>query len=87
MPNNSMFELRCRATGNPSPQVSWFKNDICIDRSRNFTIGENEGEFVLRMDHVSPEDDKSKFTIKVTNELGSGREQFGSKRGDFDSIL
>ena len=64
--------FRCKVSGLPVPQVSWYKNNICIDRSRNFTIGENDsGEHILTIDRASTEHNGA-YTVKATNELGTG---------------
>lgn len=63
------LELRCQFTGFPSPQVSWFKDGICIDRSKNFTIGEDQGTNILRIDQTSL-CDKGVFSTKAVNNVG-----------------
>lgn len=65
-----VYEFRCKIRGRPPPQISWFKNGICVDRARSFTIGEHDGECVLRIDKVYLED-STEFSIKATNHLGS----------------
>ncbi len=66
----SCVELRCRVTGLPVPEVSWFKNGICIDRSRTFILGERDGDHVLRIDRAE-QDDSGDFSLKAINALGS----------------
>jgi hypothetical protein len=63
------YEFRCRVSGHPPPQVSWFKNGICIDKSRHYTIGESEGECVLKIDKVYLED-SCEFSCKASNQAG-----------------
>ena len=50
------FEFVCKFSGYPQPTVSWFKNGICIDRSRSYTIGECSENNVLKIDRVVLED-------------------------------
>ena len=66
---NSSFEFKCRVSGHPFPQISWFKNGICVDKSRNYTIGECEGECSLKIDNVHLED-SSEFSCKASNQVG-----------------
>jgi titin len=65
------FEFKCRVEGTPAPATSWFKNGVCIDRSRNYTAGENDGgDCVLRIDKVYLEDG-AEFALRAFNKLGS----------------
>ena len=61
--------LSCKIDGNPLPVVSWYKNAVCIDKSKNYTIGGENNECVLRIEKVSLED-SSEYTCKLTNCLG-----------------
>ena len=63
------FEFRAKVTGKPMPHISWFKDGICVDRSRNFTIGEQDGHCVLRIDKAYLED-STEFKLKATSNLG-----------------
>ena len=65
------LELRCKIESNPLATVSWYKNGICVDRNRNFTIGENSGgENVLRIEKCHLED-HAEFSAIASNSLGS----------------
>ena len=63
------FEFRAQVSGKPVPQTSWFKNGICVDRSRNFTIGEQDGHCVLRIEKACLED-STEFVMRASNTLG-----------------
>ena len=65
------FEFRCRIEGKPAPSTSWFKNGICVDRSKNFTAGEAEGgDSVLVIDRTRLEDE-GVFSLRAFNRLGN----------------
>ncbi|XP_059093271.1 muscle M-line assembly protein unc-89-like isoform X2 [Tigriopus californicus] len=63
------LELRCQFSGFPSPQISWFRDGICVDRSKNFTIGEDQGADILRIEQISLSD-KGVFSAKAVNNVG-----------------
>ena len=63
------FEMTCKFDGNPQPTFSWFKNGVCIDKSRSFTIGEFESEQVLKIEKVQIED-TADYTCEAWNQLG-----------------
>lgn len=64
------FVFHCLVSGNPLPNVQWFKNDICIDNSPDYVITFNNGEAVLRFEEVFLED-QALFTCKASNPLGT----------------
>ena len=65
------FEFRCRIEGKPTPSTSWFKNGICVDRSKNLTVGEAEGgDSVLVIDRTHLEDE-GVFSLRAFNKLGN----------------
>lgn len=64
------FEFNCIVTGNPLPNVQWFKNDTCVDSSPDYIISYNNGEAVLRFEEVFLED-QAIFTCKAINPIGS----------------
>ena len=63
------FEFRCRISGYPSPQISWFKDGVCIDKARHYTIGECEGECILKTDKTYLED-SNEYSCKASNQIG-----------------
>ena len=63
------YEFKCRVSGYPNPQVSWFKNGVCVDKSLHYTLGEYEGECILKMDTIHLED-AGEFSCKASNKMG-----------------
>ena len=63
------LELRCKVDGKPFPSVSWYKNGVCIDKSKYYNIGGENEDCVLRIEHAYLED-ASEFTCKIVNSLG-----------------
>ena len=63
------FEFRCRVTGHPLPQLSWFRNGVCIDKSRQYTMTDFDGECVLKIEKVHIED-SGEFSCKASNQVG-----------------
>ena len=63
------LELRCKVDGKPFPNVSWYKNGVCIDKSKYYNIGGENENCVLRIEHAYLED-ASEFTCKIVNALG-----------------
>lgn len=65
------FELRCRIEGRPTPSISWYKNGICVDRSRNFTTDHRDnGDSVLVVGRAHLEDE-AVFSLRAFNKLGN----------------
>ncbi len=65
-------ELRCQVSGKPDPQVSWFRDGVCLDRAENVTLGVGAGgQLVLRLRKVTADDDGARFVLKAANPLGS----------------
>ena len=65
------FELQCRLEGKPAPSISWYKNGICVDRSRNFTADHREnGDCVLVVERAKLEDG-AVFSLRAFNKLGN----------------
>ena len=60
------LELHCQVDGYPAPNVSWFKNGICIDKTKYYNIGGENGDCVLRIENVYLED-ASEFTCRIEN--------------------
>ena len=63
------MELVCRIDGKPIPNVSWYKNGVCIDKSKNYIIGGESDKCVLRIEKAFLED-SSEFSCKISNALG-----------------
>lgn len=66
----STFEFHCSVSGNPLPEVQWFKNDVCIDNSHDYIITFNNGEAYLKFEEVFLED-KALYLCKASNIVGS----------------
>ena len=63
-------ELSCKIDGKPFPSVSWFRNGVCVDKSRNYSIRGEEAECRLRIEKVYLED-CSTFTCRLENSHGA----------------
>lgn len=67
--NGSSIAWKCFVEGNPLPTVQWYKNDVCIDILPQYNFTYNNGEAILRMDDLSP-NDAGLFTCVAKNMLG-----------------
>ncbi|CAG9824336.1 unnamed protein product [Phaedon cochleariae] len=65
----STFQFECRVEGNPLPTVQWYKDTVCIDNSSDYIITYNNGDAVLKFEHVYLED-KADYTCKACNQMG-----------------
>lgn len=66
-------KFTCKATGQPKPQILWFKNDKEISKNDNrFSIqySDEEGEDTLLIVDVLPEHDGT-YTVEAKNAVGS----------------
>jgi hypothetical protein len=70
------LELHCQVEGNPISNVSWFKNGVCIDKSKHYNIGGTDNDHILRIENVYLEDE-SKFSCRIQNKHGKA---FSSSR-------
>lgn len=59
-------KLRCRAEGNPRPEITWYKDGIPIRNSENALV---EG-FSLKLYNLQ-ESDEGRYMCRVFNKLGS----------------
>lgn len=64
------WDLRCRVTGFPLPNVSWFKGETCVDHAPDYSITYNNGDATLRLERVYLED-QGLFSVCATNSAGS----------------
>ncbi|GIY10873.1 hypothetical protein CEXT_514601 [Caerostris extrusa] len=62
-------QIECQVFGNPLPLVSWFKDDICIDYSMDYSITYNNGHCSLRIEEAIP-DHQGQYTCRAVNQVG-----------------
>ena len=62
-------ELTCKVDGNPFPSVSWYRNGVCLDKSKNYKLTEESGCCTLRLEKIYLED-SSTFTCNIHNPHG-----------------
>lgn len=65
----SSHQLECKVQGNPLPTVQWFKNDLNIDNSSDFTATYNNGEAILKFEVVQP-GDQGTYSCQAANKIG-----------------
>lgn len=65
----SSHQLECKVQGNPLPTVQWFKNDLNIDNSLDYTTTYNNGEAILKFEEVHP-GDQGTYSCQATNKVG-----------------
>ncbi|XP_035212204.1 muscle M-line assembly protein unc-89-like isoform X2 [Stegodyphus dumicola] len=61
--------MECQVFGNPLPLVSWFKDDVCIDYSTDYSITYNNGFCTLKIEETSP-DHQGRYTCRAVNQVG-----------------
>lgn len=62
-------QLECQVFGNPLPLVSWFKDDVCIDYSTDYSITYNNGFCTLKIDEAHT-DHQGRYTCRAVNQVG-----------------
>ncbi|KER28130.1 hypothetical protein T265_13644, partial [Opisthorchis viverrini] len=65
---NAGAELECRATGDPQPEISWFKNSVPVDMGNPRFTQLPEGN--LKISNLI-EDDEGKYECAATNDKGT----------------
>ncbi|GBL81915.1 Muscle M-line assembly protein unc-89, partial [Araneus ventricosus] len=65
----SKHQIECQVFGNPLPLVSWFKDDICIDYSTDYSTIYNNGYCSLRIEEATP-DHQGQYTCRAVNQVG-----------------
>ena len=63
------LELKCTVSGRPIPTTSWYKNGVCIDKSKYYNIGGEDDLCILKIEKTYLED-ASEFTCKIINRHG-----------------
>lgn len=70
VPEGSKFTFECQVTGDPEPDISWYKDGMCIENNPDYkTIFEN-GKCSLTIEETFTED-SAKFKCKASNRYGS----------------
>ena len=68
---NETVELECKGRGDPTPSITWQKNDLNIDFSQNPRYYQkNTGSLQIS---TSQKSDSGKYTCVATNSAGSKR--------------
>jgi titin len=62
-------QLVCRVVGIPAPLISWYKNGVCVDHSRDYIITYDDGLCTLSFSQVFVEDG-AMFECRAANEAG-----------------
>lgn len=68
--DGEMLTLKCTVTGDPEPQVTWFKNKEPLSSSDIIDLRYKQGLASLTINEVFPEDE-GVYICKATNSLGS----------------
>ncbi|VDN97244.1 unnamed protein product, partial [Rodentolepis nana] len=67
---NEPVMLECRATGQPTPQISWFKDGVNIDNNPDYVIFEVNGSCALKIRNASTPVHDGNYTCRATNDRG-----------------
>jgi len=68
--DGEVLHLKCDVTGDPEPQVTWFKDDQPLSSSDVIDLRYKQGQASLTINEVFPEDEGI-YKCKATNSLGS----------------
>ncbi|XP_066264195.1 muscle M-line assembly protein unc-89-like [Branchiostoma lanceolatum] len=63
--------FQCRVTGNPTPEVSWFKNGAKIEPSDHYSIELSDAGLTSLTIHDVTEQDEAEYTCTAMNSAGS----------------
>ena len=63
------YVFGCQISGKPEPQVSWYKNDTCVDKSRLYQISSSSGNYSLKIIKCAL-NDQAQFSLRATNNVG-----------------
>ena len=70
IPEGGRLQLDCKVKGEPTPDVHWFKDGICIDKHHDYHITRHrDGTCRLELAEVMPED-AGTFMCKAENDCG-----------------
>ncbi|XP_036834633.1 hemicentin-1 isoform X2 [Oncorhynchus mykiss] len=70
---NNLLELECRATGTPSPILTWFKDGQPVRQGEGVRVTANGRRLVISRPQVS---DTARFQCVATNEAGDHKRDF-----------
>lgn len=62
--------LECEVTGNPKPEIQWFKGGKEIYPNIKYSISNDGDKYVLTINNASP-DDQDEYIVKARNKSGS----------------
>lgn len=62
--------LECQATGNPVPEITWFKDGISIDNSSDYVVLELNGSCALKIRRANAAVHGGNYTCKANNNHG-----------------
>jgi len=68
-PNGYQHYMTCAVRGCPTPSVSWFLNDVCINSDNNYYITNSYGVCSLAILRVSPKN-SGEYKVVAVNSLG-----------------
>lgn len=69
VPEGSQFTFECQVTGTPTPDVSWFSDDTCLDNSPNYVSSYINGLCTLKIRKVTKQH-SARYTCKAVNKGG-----------------
>ncbi|XP_036851779.2 myomesin-2 isoform X1 [Manis javanica] len=64
------LNLTCTVSGNPDPEVVWFKNDKNIEISEHFSVKVEQAKYVSMTIKGVTSEDSGKYSISVKNKYG-----------------
>jgi len=65
----SSVQLRCHATGSPTPDISWYKDGILLEWLETSLSSGDEGLWMLRLSNLKMAD-AGRYMCRVVNEVG-----------------
>ena len=69
IPEGAQYVLECHVTGIPSPTISWFKGEECIDSNNEYVISKTNNVCTLKIRRTTKGHSAS-FTCKAKNPGG-----------------
>lgn len=62
--------LECQATGQPIPQISWFKDGVSIDNNPEYIVLEINGSCAIKIRKASTPVHDGNYTCRARNDRG-----------------